>query len=59
MPTIEELKSLTTQVRRDILRMVHCVSSGHPGGFSVVPILWLPFTMVSWTMIQRILLWME
>jgi transketolase len=32
MPTIEELKSLATQVRRDILRMVHCVSSGHPGG---------------------------
>lgn len=30
--SIEELKSLTTQVRRDILRMVHAVNSGHPGG---------------------------
>ncbi len=30
--TTEELKHLTTQIRRDILRMVHAVSSGHPGG---------------------------
>lgn len=30
--SIEELKSLTTQIRRDILRMVHAVNSGHPGG---------------------------
>ena len=28
----EELKSLTTQIRRDILRMVHAVNSGNPGG---------------------------
>tara|TARA_B110000211_G_scaffold76592_1_gene89800 strand:+ start:3253 stop:4089 length:837 start_codon:yes stop_codon:yes gene_type:complete len=27
-----ELQELTTQVRRDILRMVHNVNSGHPGG---------------------------
>ncbi|MFM7079767.1 MAG: transketolase [Bacteroidota bacterium] len=27
-----ELKSIATQVRRDILRMVHAVQSGHPGG---------------------------
>ena len=26
------LKEITTQVRRDILRMVHAVNSGHPGG---------------------------
>ncbi len=26
------LDELTTQVRRDILRMVHKVNSGHPGG---------------------------
>jgi transketolase len=32
MPNIEELQDLTTQVRRDILRMVHKVNSGHPGG---------------------------
>ncbi len=32
MPNIQELKDLTTQVRRDILRMVHKVNSGHPGG---------------------------
>jgi len=32
MPNIKELKDLTTQVRRDILRMVHKVNSGHPGG---------------------------
>ena len=32
MPNIKELNDLTTQVRRDILRMVHKVNSGHPGG---------------------------
>ena len=30
--SIEELKEIATQVRRDILRMVHAVNSGHPGG---------------------------
>ncbi|MFN5324253.1 MAG: transketolase [Bacteroidota bacterium] len=29
---IVELKNVATQVRRDILRMVHAVQSGHPGG---------------------------
>ncbi len=29
---IEKLKKLATQVRRDILRMVHQCQSGHPGG---------------------------
>lgn len=28
----EELKPIAAQVRRDILRMVHAVNSGHPGG---------------------------
>jgi len=32
MPNIKELEDLTTQVRRDIIRMVHKVNSGHPGG---------------------------
>lgn len=32
MPSTQELQDLTTQVRRDILRMVHKVNSGHPGG---------------------------
>jgi transketolase len=32
MPNTQQLKDLTTQVRRDILRMVHKVNSGHPGG---------------------------
>lgn len=32
MPDIQHLKDLTTQVRRDIVRMVHKVNSGHPGG---------------------------
>ena len=27
-----DLNNLVTQVRRDILRMVHTVNSGHPGG---------------------------
>ena len=27
-----QLQSLATQTRRDILRMVHAVNSGHPGG---------------------------
>jgi transketolase len=29
---VDELKDIATQVRRDILRMVHAVNSGHPGG---------------------------
>lgn len=28
----EELKQIASQVRRDIVRMVHAVNSGHPGG---------------------------
>ncbi|TJY32168.1 transketolase [Pontimicrobium aquaticum] len=32
MPNTQQLKDLTIQVRRDILRMVHKVNSGHPGG---------------------------
>ena len=32
MPDIQKLEDLTTQIRRDILRMVHKVNSGHPGG---------------------------
>jgi transketolase len=31
-PNTQQLKDLTIQVRRDILRMVHAVNSGHPGG---------------------------
>lgn len=32
MADIKELKELATQIRRDVLRMVHGASSGHPGG---------------------------
>ena len=32
MPTTQELKDITVQTRRDIVRMVHKVNSGHPGG---------------------------
>ncbi|APG58942.1 transketolase [Christiangramia salexigens] len=32
MPDINELQDFATQVRRDILRQVHKVNSGHPGG---------------------------
>lgn len=32
MKSIKELKSISTQIRRDILRMVHANNSGHPGG---------------------------
>jgi len=32
MPDTQTLEKTTTQVRRDILRMVHKVNSGHPGG---------------------------
>ena len=32
MPTLQQLENLSSQVRRDILRMVHAVNSGHPGG---------------------------
>ncbi|MFT6204865.1 MAG: transketolase [Spirosomataceae bacterium] len=30
--SIQELENIATQVRRDIVRMVHGASSGHPGG---------------------------
>ena len=29
---VKELEKVASQVRRDILRMVHGVGSGHPGG---------------------------
>jgi transketolase len=32
MSDLEKLQNIATQVRRDILRMVHAVQSGHPGG---------------------------
>ena len=32
MSSIANLEKITLQVRRDILRMVHSVNSGHPGG---------------------------
>jgi transketolase len=32
METIISLKAMGSQVRRDILRMVHGAKSGHPGG---------------------------
>jgi transketolase len=32
MTTTRQLQDFTQQVRRDILRMVHAVNSGHPGG---------------------------
>ncbi len=32
MSNVTELKNLCSQVRRDIVRMVHAVNSGHPGG---------------------------
>jgi len=32
MTSIEQLQQIATQVRRDILRMIHKVQSGHPGG---------------------------
>ena len=32
MSNTQQLERITTQIRRDILRMVHKVNSGHPGG---------------------------
>ena len=32
MPTVTQLKDTVTQIRRDIVRMVHTNNSGHPGG---------------------------
>lgn len=32
MPTINELQRISTQVRRDVIRMVNGAASGHPGG---------------------------
>ncbi len=32
MPEIKELNQIASQIRRDIVRMVHACQSGHPGG---------------------------
>lgn len=32
MPSVTELENIASQVRRDIVRMVHGAQSGHPGG---------------------------
>lgn len=32
MKSLEDLEKICTQVRRDIIRMVHSANSGHPGG---------------------------
>ena len=32
MATIKELKSIVSQVRRDIVRQVNLAGTGHPGG---------------------------
>ena len=32
MADIQKLQAITSQVRRDIIRMVNAVNSGHPGG---------------------------
>lgn len=32
MSEVKELEKIASQVRRDIIRMVHAVNSGHPGG---------------------------
>lgn len=32
MPSIAKLQAIATQLRRDTVRMVHAVNSGHPGG---------------------------
>lgn len=32
MASVSELRNIATQVRRDIVRMVHAAQSGHPGG---------------------------
>ncbi len=57
MNTVDDLKNIATQVRRDLLRMIHAVNSGHPGGslgcadlltclyFSVLEHKPLPFNM--------------
>ena len=29
---MQDLKAIAAQIRRDIVRMVHAVQSGHPGG---------------------------
>ena len=32
MDNLQQLQDISSQVRRDILRMVHANNSGHPGG---------------------------
>ena len=44
MSNTQQLQDFTTQVRRDILRMVHAVNSGHPGGSLGCAEFLVPFT---------------
>ena len=47
MSTSTAMQDIVTQVRRDILRMVHKVNSGHPGALLVVLNFLFVFTMKS------------
>jgi transketolase N-terminal domain/subunit len=59
MATTQELQDFTQQVRRDILRMVHAVNSGHPGGSSwLCRVFYCSLSRRYWN-IQLILKWME
>ena len=51
------LQDLTTQVRRDILRMVHKVNSGHPGGSLGCTEFLVALYTTSW-IAKKALIWM-
>lgn len=60
MADLDHLKRITSQVRRDIIRMVHAVQSGHPGGslgctefFTVLYFHILRHDPMNWTMDGR------
>ena len=48
MATTQELQDFTQQVRRDILRMVHAVNSGHPGGSLGCAEFFTVYIRISW-----------
>jgi transketolase N-terminal domain/subunit len=57
-PNTQQLNDLTIQVRRDILRMVHAVNSGHPGGLGCTEFLVALYQKNQWNA-KKVLKWTE
>ena len=57
--TVKQLEDIASQVRRDIVRMVHAVQSGHPGGSLGCTDLFVALYFEVWIIRPNRLIWME